>query len=58
MKYVNFKAFIKEIVPSHARFDPLLIQMEQAPVGLFLTTLHQKRNKDKGNIIKDMLKQL
>ena len=58
VRFSNFKRFIKEIVPSHTRFDPLLIQMEQAPIGLFLTTLHQKQDQDKGIIIEDMLKQM
>ena len=58
MKYENFRRFIKEIVPSHAKFDHLLIQLEQAPIGLFLTTLHAKRNEDKANIIEDLLKQM
>jgi hypothetical protein len=58
LKFNNFKSFIKEIVPPHARFDPLIIQLEQAPVGIFLTTLHQKRGEDKINVIKDLLKQM
>ena len=58
LRFNNFKTFIKEIVPSNARFDPLLIQMDSAPIGLFLTTLHAKRDEDKAHIIEDMLKQM
>jgi hypothetical protein len=58
MKYRNFQAFIKEVVPAHARFDPLIIKMESAPVSLFLATLYAKKDEDKLRVIEDLLKQM